>query len=271
MRVTTRIRWDENWNVVEHEWYIYEGPIELACGATGAQIQLQNEQMNAYSTLESYAQQEFGDASALFQDFKTDFTPIMNAGPNQLGESTQESAAINSATINNEAAANRNAQLAAGTNLNAVGGGNEFVPQGATAATRAAINAQSAQATASQLTQNLVQNYELGRQNWQVAAQELSGATNTFNPATSGAGAATGAGSAAGTTAEQVEQANMAPYSLVASLAGSALGGLASGGLSLGGGSTMASSPSYQAQVASSMNVPGGAYETTPMTGEVQP
>ena len=227
MRVTTKLVMSWDGKVLEHNWYEYDGPVALACGATSAQTQLQNEQMSAYQTLQGYAQQEFGDASALFKDFQTDFAPIMNAGPNQFGESPAELAAINSNIVTTEGQAGRNAIQAANAGINAEGSGNEFVPQGQNAAIRAGINTSTEQATANAQQQNIVQGYNLGRQNWLTAAQELGGATQMFNPATSGSGAATGSGEAAGTTANQISQANMAPWSTLASVAGAGLGALA--------------------------------------------
>ena len=220
MKITTKISWAWDGTVLEHEFYEYSGPVALACGAPSGQTQLAQEQASYYQTLTANAQSEFGTASALAKQLSAEFGPIFQAGPNQLGWNAQEQNAVNANIVTTEGQATQNAQRAAGTSTNALGGGNEYVPQGAVRQGRAAINVAGGQATAQSQQNALLADYQQGFQNFSQAASALQGIPSLYSGSTGAAGAATGGGSAANATYTDVAQESMAPLSLV----GSALG-----------------------------------------------
>jgi hypothetical protein len=224
MRVTTKISYDWDGNVLEHDFYEYNGPVVMCCGPSAAQQGLANAQINAYNVATTQSQEQFGVAQELSAPLIAEFEPIVKAGPDQLGESPAESAAINANIINTQSQALKNTMQATGVNINAEGGGNEFVPQGTNKEIVAALNAQSAGTTAAEQTQALIQNYQLGNQNFWEASQALEGVPSMYGTANQAVGESTGAGSAAETTENQIAQESFAPISALASLGGAAAG-----------------------------------------------
>ena len=222
MRIYTAITLDWNGNILHQESYEYKGPVAVCCGVPAEQKQLATEQTNYYQTLTNNANQEFGQASALAQEFANEFNPIFQAGPNQLGWSQAESNAINSQIVTSEGQATANALQASGLNTNALGGGNEVVPQGAVLQGRLATNVAGAEATATSQQNALIANYQQGNQNFTQAAQALGETPGFYSGATGAAGAATAGGSAAGQTESQIASEMEAPLSLLGSAMGAA-------------------------------------------------
>lgn len=220
MRIFTKIVMDWNGNILESEGFEYTGPIALACGAPSGQQELAKEQGDYYKTLTSNAQTEFGQASELAASFMKEFTPIFEAGPNQMGWNAEESNAVNSQIVTTEGQATKNALQAAGASTNALGGGNEFVPQGAVEAGKRAIDVAGAQATATSQQTALQKNYAQGFQNYEMAAKGLAGIPSLYGTSTGAAGAANSGGESANKTYGDIATESMAPLSLV----GSALG-----------------------------------------------
>ena len=220
MKIFTKLVMDWNGNILESEGYDYSGPTALACGAPAAQKQLAQEQADYYQTLTSNAQAEFGQASALAQQFAAEYDPIFAAGPNQKGWNAEEANAVNANIVTTEGQATANAQRAAGTSTNALGGGNEYVPEGAVRQGKAAINVAGEQATSQSQQNALLADYQQGFQNFTQASSALAGIPNLYAGSTGAAGAATGGGSAANTSLTDIASESMAPLSLV----GSALG-----------------------------------------------
>ena len=228
MRVTTKISWDWDGNILEHDSYDYKGPVALGCGAPSGQTQLASEQGAFYQQLTANASAEFGVASNLVAEFNKEFSPIFAAGPNQKGWNAEESNAINSNIVTTEGQATKNALQASMSSTNGLGGGNEYTPMGAVQEGKAAINVAGSQATAQSQQNALLQNYQQGFQNFEQASSALAGTPQMYSGSTSAAGAATGAGSATDTTYSNIASESMAPLSLV----GAALGatGTAIGG-----------------------------------------
>ena len=220
MKITTRISWSWDGTLLEYEGYEYSGPVALACGAPSGQTELASEQASYYQTLTANAQAEFGQASALASKFMAEFGPIFQAGPNQKGWNATEENAVNANIVTTEGQATQNAQRAAGTSTNALGGGNEYVPQGAVRQGKAAINVAGGQATAQSQQNALLADYQQGYTNFTQAATALEGIPNLYGTSTGAASAATSGGTAANTSYTDIAQESMAPLSLV----GSALG-----------------------------------------------
>lgn len=233
MRVFTRITFDMlTGAVLESDSYEYDGPLELACGATGQQKQIAGQQQQLLGQLTNQSKDIFGDSSQVFQDLTNTFAPIVAAGPNQQGFSAPELSALNSAAITNTGQAYRNASQAIKENEASIGGGNMALPGGAEIGAETQVANQGAAQTASALNQITQSNYETGRENYFKAAAGLESAPEVFNPATSAGSAATNSGTAAANTANQIAQENNSWVSAVTGALGGIAGSVATGGMS---------------------------------------
>lgn len=224
MRITEKLTISmSTGEVLEHVFYEYQGPVELACGATQQQQNVGNEQNTLFQNMVNQGTQIFGASSAIFNDLVSAFSPVVSAGPGQQGFSAGEESNLNSAAITNTATAYRNADQAVKENESAVGGGNTALPGGAQIGADTAVATAGAQQESSELNQINEANYAQGRANFFQAASDLAEAPNVFSPATSAESAATNSGAAASNTQNQIAQEN---DSWVQSVTG-ALGGIA--------------------------------------------
>lgn len=271
MRIYTKTSW--TWDGVKYlldsaEFFEYNGPLELSCGATGAQSQIQSSQINFMNQLQSQAGAVFGDASQVFSSLMSTFAPIVAAGPNQQGFSPALLSNLNSQAITQTGQAYKNAAAAVGNAQSAINGGNTSLPSGANIATEDALASSAANQTANELMGVTQENYAVGRQNYENAVQGELAAPNVFGSATNAANAATNAGNAASNTANQVAQENNSWISAVTGLAG-AVGGAALGGLTAGALGSPAGGPRPTADTAgmSYGNSVGGITPISPGNG----
>src|SRR5271165_5250658 len=248
MRIFTKLSLNiEDGSIIENEteWYDYLGPVAMLCGATSAQTTLQTQQMSAYTQMQQQASTEFGQANTVFQSLQNSFAPTVAAGPSQMGYSPAELSALNSAAITNTGTAYANAKAATGEALAGQNGGNTALPSGTTAGVDEALASQAANQTSTELNQIQQAGYAQGNANYNAATAGLAASPNVFGTSTGAGNAATGAGGAAGTTANQITQANNswvgAVTGALGSIGGAAMGGLMSGGLSTAMGSAIPS------------------------------
>jgi hypothetical protein len=110
----------------------------------------------------------------LIQSLNKSLSPIVGAGPSQAGWSPQEAAAISTATINNGGAAARNATQAAQGAL-AGRGGDSGLQSGVDQQILSTIKSNSADQIAKQQTQNTIDNYTQGNQNFWKASGGVAG------------------------------------------------------------------------------------------------
>ena len=176
-------------------------------GASSAQEQLQTEQMNFYQTLTNEYQTTFGENQSILKSLTASFSPILQAGINQKGFSDAELTALNSQAVTGTGQAYKQAQTAVGDKLAAEGGGNTYIPSGAKTQVQEELASSAAQNIGNQELGIQENDYATGRQNYLEAAGILGGVASQYNP-TGYAGAATNAGSAAETTANQINQEN---------------------------------------------------------------
>ena len=205
------------------------------CGPSGAQKNLASDQGAFFGQLMSSYQQNFGNQQAIFSSITNALSPIMQAGPNQMGFSAAENAALAGSAINASAAQNRNAQVIAASSA----GGNTGVTTGGQKQLQAAIASGASQNLSSNLNQINLANAATGRQNFFGAESGLAGVAGLENP-TGYAGAANNAGGLAFNEASHVQdmrnQAQADIGGAISGLAGMALGGF--GNLDTTGGST---------------------------------
>jgi hypothetical protein len=159
------------------------------------------------------------------------FTPIAEAGPNQQGFSGPELAALNTQVGEGVGQNYAKASQALNTQLSAQGGGNEYLPSGASAALKSNL----ASAAANQQSQEQLgvteANYAQGRQNWQQATGGLNALAQEYNP-TAIAGATNTASQNAFGQASQIQQMKNQEESEIAGGIMSLGTGFLTGGLS---------------------------------------
>ncbi|MCU1305167.1 MAG: hypothetical protein JWQ87_5451 [Candidatus Sulfotelmatobacter sp.] len=196
------------------------------CGASSAQVGLQNSQIAFYNQLTSQYSTIFGQSQGILSALTKAFEPILAKGPNQEGFSAAEKTALESQATTGVGENYSKAQAALATQQGAEGGGNSFIPAGAQEQQKAQLAQSAAQLQSSEDLGITQANYAQGRQNYQFAAGELGGVAAQLNP-TGFANSATGAGGAASTTANEVSQANNSWMQLVSGAIGSAAGAYA--------------------------------------------
>jgi hypothetical protein len=198
------------------------------CGPSGAQKNLASSQGAFFGQLMSSYQQNFGNQQAIFSSITNALSPILQAGPNQMGFSAAENAALTGSAINASAAQNRNAQVVAAQSA----GGNTGVTTGGQKQLQAAIASGASQNLSSNLNQINLANAAMGRQNFFNAESGLAGVAGLENPV-GYAGQANTAGGQAFNEATQIqnmknqEEADIG--GAISGLAGMALGGISGG------------------------------------------
>lgn len=194
------------------------------CGATQQQTQISDEQQQFYKTLSDEYTQIFGQQQGITSALTSAFMPILQAGPSQTGFAPSQETAMRTQNTENVATDYAQAQRATAQILAAKGGGNTMLPSSVTANILAG-NTNAAAAQRAQGENAITQaNYAQGYQNWNTAANVLGSTASLINP-NSYSSSATNAGSAAATTANQISQANFAPWGAVTGAAGAILGG----------------------------------------------
>jgi hypothetical protein len=235
MRITTKAQyiWSDRQNryiLLSQEFTDWTGDVALAKGATGAQMQLQQEQANFYNTLSQDYSTQFANQSAILKSLNAALSPIVAAGPNQYGFSSGETAALNAQAVQGAGQAYAHANTALRTAQAAQGGGNVYLPSGVQQQEQAALAASSAATTANEEMGVQQAGYQQGYNQFQSAIGQLSGVAGMYNP-TGYAGSANQAGSAAGQTAQEIQQENAAasPWNVVGGLLGGAVSGMTGG------------------------------------------
>lgn len=177
------------------------------CGATGAQEQLQQSQMEFYNEATQQARTAFGEDQAILKGLEDVYSPILAKGPNQKGFSTEQENDLNASAVEGTATSYQHAAKALNEQLATEGGGNIAMPTGGQQQLKAELAAASAGSEAQQLTHIKEADYAQGYDEFKLATNALSEASGRLNPA-SYDNAATGAGSAAEKTASDIAAEN---------------------------------------------------------------
>jgi len=201
------------------------------CGPSAQEQSITDEQRQFYQQLHDQYSSVFGANQNILGALTNSFTPLLKAGPSQEGMAPAERTALETQNTEHVATDYAQAQRATAQALAGRGGGNTFLPSSATNNILAA-NANAAAASRAQGQQNItMQNYALGRQNWQTAADVLGRTAAQYDP-TGYSGQATSAGSQAMSSANAMAQQSFAPwgaaFSALGGIAGQAAGGWAS-------------------------------------------
>jgi hypothetical protein len=171
--------------------------------ATGAQTQLQTEQLNAYTQAQQMTAQEYANQQEIYAPMEKQFQSIFSMGPNQQGFSNAETNTLNAQAVEGTATNYAGAAKAVNENLAAEGGGSEELPTGAQAEMKQEVANSAAQTESGQETQIQEADYNQGYQDWLNAGSGLESIAAGENPL-GYENAATASGSAAGTTANQI-------------------------------------------------------------------
>lgn len=177
------------------------------CGPTTAQQQLQTEQMQFYQTMQQMTQQQYQNQQEIYKPLAAQFQSIFNLGPSQEGFSAAEQQTLNAQAIEGTAENYAAAAKAVNEGIAAEGGGNQFMPSGAADELRQEVAQSAAKQESAEETQIKEANYTQGYNEWKDAQAGLEAIAAGQNPL-GYSESATSAGSAAGTTANQIAQAN---------------------------------------------------------------
>lgn len=197
------------------------------CGPDAAQQNLENEQMQFYSTLQARDQTTFGEQQDILTQMQAIYQPILQRGPNAPGFSQAERDNLN-ATADTGVATNF-AQTSKALNEaeSAEGGGNDYLPSGVTGSQNAGLAAAAAATRSSEEGQIKTADYTQGYQQFKDATGALDTAAGLYDP-NAGASVATSAGSAAESTAKDIAAENtswMAPvFGAIGAVGGAAAG-----------------------------------------------
>jgi hypothetical protein len=237
MRIWTKVvsRWDEELaryvaDEALSEWYIYEGPIEHCKGASAAQENLANEQAQFYQQLTAQQSQTFAEQQSILSTLQSSLSPTINAGPNQYGYSPAEDTALRTQALEGTGSTYANAAKALNEQIGAEGGGNSYVPSGASNQLREQVATSAANQEAQQNLGITTAGYAQGLANYNEAVKVMSGTAQIYNP-TGYANSATNAGSTAFNSASTIQQMNNSSgfWNTASGILGGAAGDIAGG------------------------------------------
>jgi hypothetical protein len=173
------------------------------CGATSAQDQLQQEDMETLQQYDQMQQQQYANQQQLYATVNSVLQPILKAGPSQQGYSAGEFNNLNAQAVEGTAENYQGAAKAVNEQLAGEGGGDEFAPSGGQAQLKEEVAQGAAQEESGQESQILESDYATGRSNFQNAEEGEMAIASGENPL-GWAGAVTSSEGAAGTQAEQI-------------------------------------------------------------------
>lgn len=202
------------------------------CGATSAQNTLQTEQTQFYQQAQQEQSTVYGEDQDLLAKMESVYEPILNAGPNQKGFSQAEDNNLNTQAVEGTAENYSAAAKAVGEETGAAGGGDTYLPSGGATQLKEETANSAASQESSEESQIQQADYAQGYNEWQTAAEGLSGVASDLSP-TAYSTAATNAGSAASTTANDIAQENNSWINAAIGAAGT-IGGAAVGDFSFG-------------------------------------
>ena len=190
------------------------------CGATGAQTQIQNEQIAYYQQMQQMTAEQYAAQQAIYGPMAKQFQSIFNAGPNQEGFSQAEKDTLNSQAVEGTAENYQQAARAVNQQLAAQGGGNDYMPSGGNDQLKQEVANSAAGNESQQETQIKMADYQQGYNEWQAAGEGLQAIAAGDNPL-GYANATTNSGSAVANTANQIAQEDNSWFNAVLGAAGS--------------------------------------------------
>lgn len=153
------------------------------CGATNAQEQLQQEEMQSIQQYDQMMQTQYAKQSSLYSTVTSVLQPIFNQGPNQQGMSAAEKATLDAQAVEGTAENYKMAAQAVNEQIAAEGGGGSpAITTGAQQAIKSSIATSAAAEESKQETEIQEQDYALGRENFTNAEEGLMAVAGGENP-----------------------------------------------------------------------------------------
>jgi len=174
-------------------------------GPSSTQIQLQGEEAQFYQEGMQESQTAFAEDQGLLKQMEAVYSPILAKGPNTNAFAGEEQTALDAQAIEGTARSYTQASRAVGEQEAAEGGGDNPLPGGAGEQAKEQVANTAAGVESAEEEQVLAAGYSAGEHEFEEAGSALSTASGQLSP-TSYESAATGAGSAAETTANQINQ-----------------------------------------------------------------
>lgn len=202
---------------------IWTGPVVLCKGASQEQTSLGNSQQAFYDQMTKDYSQQFANQNAILGTLTTTLNPIIAAGPNQYGFNKEQENVLNSQAIQGTGQEYAKAAKALNENIASAGGGDEYLPSGVAKQQQANVAVAGANQASDQLLNVKKAGYDQGYQTYESAISQLGGVAGMYNP-NGVAGGANSAGSDAGSTLNQIQQANQAanPFNAILGAVGGA-------------------------------------------------
>jgi hypothetical protein len=190
------------------------------CGATGAQSQLQQEDLQTLQEYNSMMQEQYANQGAIYAKVSSVLDPILEAGPGQQGFSGAEENDLNAQAVAGTAQNYNAAAKAVGEETAAEGGGNSLIGSGAAEQLKQEVANSAAQTESNEETQIQEQDYLTGRENFQTAEEGEMAIAAGENPL-GYASAATNESNATANVAGEIATENNSWYSAALGAAGS--------------------------------------------------
>lgn len=195
-------------------------------GPSSEQLQLQDTQLQFYKAGEARAGQVFNMQQGLLKQMQAVYGPILNRGPNARGLSDAERSDLNAQAIQGTATNYAHAARAVGEQLATRGGGDNPLESGVDQELKQDVALDAAGEQSREQSQIVASDYASGRSEFQDATSALLSASGQLAPDRYYS-AATEAGSAAETTANQINQERNSWMAPVFGAIGGVAGGLA--------------------------------------------
>lgn len=173
----------------------------------------------------------FSESQDLLKLMESVYSPILAKGPNQRGFSDEERNNLNAQTVEGTARNYSAAARAVNEHIAAEGGGDNPLPTGGQVQLQEEVAASAAGEQSREESQVLQADYAQGYDEFKHAGEALSVASGQLSP-TSYMNAATSAGSAAETTAKDINAEQNSWMAPVFGAIGAIGGGIATGGMS---------------------------------------
>lgn len=195
------------------------------CGSTGAQEQLQQEQIAEYQKMQQMQAEMFSKQQEIYGPLAKQWQSIFDRGPGQKGFSDDQLNDLNATAVEGTALNYEQAARAVNENI-AAQGGDEYMPSGASNQLRSSVATSAAEEESREESQIKQADYSQGYEEWMNAGQGLMSIAAGDNPL-GYANATTDSGSAAEKTANDIAEAQNSWVNAALGAAGAVGGGLA--------------------------------------------
>jgi hypothetical protein len=200
-------------------------------GASAQQTNLANSQTAFYNTMTQDYNTQFANQNAILGTLTQSLSPIIAAGPNQMGYNNAELTNLNSQALQGTGQSYANASQALKENQAASGGGNSYLPSGVQSQQQAGLASAAANQESNQMLGIQQAGYQQGNSMYESAIGQLGGVAGMYNAN----GTASSANSAGGQADTEANAVNTSNQQFSNDIMGLATGGLGAAGSALSG------------------------------------